>query len=282
MKADLHIHSTYSDGTNTIPELAQKIANAELEIIALTDHDTTDGLDELRNHLPENINMINGIELTCLTQDIKCHILGYFINPNAPELKELIAKGRQLRQKKLEIRIKYLKEKKGIELTQAEMEYLKSLNIVVKTHLAKILVNRGLAKTNEEAVANYLDCPTGNTRFDGEEAIAVIKKAGGIAVWAHPLGGEGETHISEQKLLNQLEIMKRIGIQGLECHYSRYSKDEADFLVNTAKENGLFITGGSDYHGENKADITLGSLSSENRIVDSSELTLLNTLLKTV
>ena len=124
----------------------------------------------------------------------------------------------------------------------------------------------------------YLDdFKTGNSRFDGHEAIHSIISAGGIPVWAHPLGGEGEVHSTQEEFLAKLDIMKQAGIKGLECHYSRYSKDEIDFLVRCAEENDLFITGGSDYHGTNK-DIPLGKLNVDNIPVSADSLTILNVM----
>ena len=131
-----------------------------------------------------------------------------------------------------------------------------------------------MAKDNIEAIKKYLDgCKTGNTRFDGEEAIETVKKAGGIAVWAHPLGGEGEEHLSKDEFLTKLQTMLACGIQGLECFYSRYSNEEISFLKECADKNGLFITGGSDYHGGNKT-VALGQLNINNAPVDSQELNL--------
>ena len=110
-----------------------------------------------------------------------------------------------------------------------------------------------------------------------ESAINAIISAGGFPVWAHPLGGEGERHISPEEFYPRLEIMKKFGIKGLECHYSRYSKEEANFLVKCAEENGLLISGGSDYHGSNK-DIPIYKLNTENTPIDSSLLTILKAL----
>jgi predicted metal-dependent phosphoesterase TrpH len=146
---------------------------------------------------------------------------------------------------------------------------------VVKTHIANILVKRGLANDNVSAMQKYLDgCKSGDTRFTGKEAIEVIVASGGIPVWAHPLGGEGEVHISKAEFYERFKIMKKLGIRGLECHYSRYSKEEAQFLVSVCNENGLFVTGGSDYHGTNK-DIPLGKLNVNNNFIDASNLTII-------
>ena len=274
MKADLHIHSNCSDGSDSIEELAEKINSSDLDIVALTDHDTTDGLEQFEKLISPDKKFIKGIELTCLAGDIKCHILGYYINPETPELKALIEKGKVLRRQKLETRIKYLKEVHNIELTKEELDWLYSRKSVVKTHLANILVRRGLADSNIPAMKKYLDaCKTGKTKFDGIEAINVIKLSGGIPVWAHALGGEGEEHISQNLLLKQLKKMKEYGIEGMECYYSRYSEEEIKFLVKTAKENNLFITGGSDYHGKNK-DIPLGRLNNKDIEIDAENFTI--------
>ncbi len=278
LKADLHIHSNYSDGSDNLEELAVKIKKAGLNIIALTDHDTTDGVLEFENLLPPDTKFVYGTELTCLTRGIKCHILGYNFNPASEQLRKLIAKGKILRCKKLETRINYLKDVWNIELTKEEKDWLYSRRSVVKTHLANILVNRGLANDNVSAMKKYLDgIKTGNTRFDGEEAISVILKSGGIPVWAHPLGGEGEVHLSPEEFLPKLKTLIECGIKGLECYYSRYSMQEIEFLVKCANENNLLITGGSDYHGTNK-DIPLGKQNIDNIPVEAEKLTILKYL----
>ena len=245
-----------------------------LELAALTDHDTVAGISEMRNSLPQNIKFIPGIELTSKARGVKCHILGYGIDENNSALLDLIEKGKLLRRKKLETRINYLRDVRKIELNEEELNWLYSRKSVVKTHVANILVNRGLAENTVEAMKKYLDgCKTGNSRFNGEEAINTIKLAGGIPIWAHPLGGEGEEHLDKEEFLSKLELMLECGIQGLECYYSRYSASEISFLKECAKNNGLFITGGSDYHGSNKT-VLFGQLNTDNTPVDSEELNL--------
>ena len=271
-KFDLHLHSNNSDGSDTPQELLQKVLDANIEIFALTDHDTVAGISIMKSLVPTNVKFIPGIELTCKASGIKCHILGYNIDENNYTLLELIEKGKQLRKIKLETRIKYLKDVWGIELTKEELDWLKARKSVVKTHVAKVLVDRGLAKDNIEAMKKYLDgCKTGNTRFDGAEAISTIKISGGIPVWAHPLGGEGEEHLDKEEFLSRLKTMIDCGIQGLECYYSRYTDSEIEFLKDCANKNGLYISGGSDYHGQNKT-VLLGQLNVDNIPVDSKLL----------
>ena len=271
-KFDLHLHSNNSDGSDTPQELLQKVLDANIKIFALTDHDTVAGISTMRSIVLPNVKFIPGIELTSNARGIKCHILGYNINENNSTLLELIEKGKQLRKIKLETRIKYLKDVWGIELNKEELDWLKARKSVVKTHIANVLVNRGLANDNIEAMKKYLDgCKTGNTRFDGEDAINTIKISGGIPVWAHPLGGEGEEHLEKEEFLLRLKTIIDCGIQGLECYYSRYTDSEIEFLKDCANNNNLFITGGSDYHGTNKT-VILGQLNINNAPVDSKEL----------
>ena len=278
MKADLHIHSNNSDGSDTVQELLKNLKKSGVDIFALTDHDTIEGCKEMEKLAPKDITFIKGVELTCLCGDIKCHILGYGVDINNPDLLALIEKGKLLRRQKLETRIQYLKDVFNIELTEDEKNWLYSRKSVVKTHLANILVNRGLAGDNVSAMKKYLDnIKTGNTRFDGKEAIETIKKAGGIVVWAHPIGGEGEKHLTLEEFLPKLEKMKTFSIQGLECYYSRYDVDEIKFLTKCAEDNNLLITGGSDYHGTNK-NIPILRLNTSDTPIDASKLTLLKSL----
>ncbi len=274
-KFDLHLHTNNSDGSDTPQELLQKIENENIEIFALTDHDTVAGIPAMKKLLTNKIKFIPGIELTCKARDIKCHILGYNIDETSSTLLNLIEKGKLLRKQKLETRINYLKEIWNIELNKEELDWLYSRKSVVKTHIANILVKRGLADNNIAAMKKYLDgCKTGNTRFDGEEAINTIKIAGGVPIWAHPLGGEGETHLDKEEFLPRLETMIDCGIQGLECYYSRYTNEEIEFLKDCANKKGLFITGGSDYHGTNKT-VLLGQLNVNNTPIDSKELNII-------
>lgn len=277
--ADLHVHSNNSDGSDSVENLVKEIKKANLEIFALTDHDTIAGCIEITKYIPENIKFIPSIELTCQTGDIKCHILGFNCNPADEKLNALIQKGKELRRKKLETRLDYIKNVLHIDLTNDELNWLYSRKSVVKTHLANLLVKRKMAKTNVEAMQKYLDgIKTGNTRFSIEEAIDAIVTSGGIPVWAHPLGGEGEKHIAHEKFMPRLEKMIAYGIKGLECYYSRYTLEEVKFLITCANSNNLLISGGSDYHGTNKENIQLAKLNVDSTPIDAENLTVLKYL----
>lgn len=277
--ADLHVHSNNSDGSDSIEALAKNIEQSGVKIFALTDHDTVSGCEEMKKRISSEIKFIPSIELTCNSNGLKCHILGYNCDFKNQKLLSLIEKGKLLRKQKLETRINYLKDSWNIVLNNEELDWLYSRKSVVKTHIANILVNRGLAYDNVSAMKKYLDgCKSGDTRFTIEESIDVIISSGGIPVWAHPLGGEGEEHDNAEIFLPKLEKMIAYGIKGLECYYSRYSKKESEFLADIAKEKNLLISGGSDYHGTNK-DIPLGKLSCEINKVDYKKLSILEKLI---
>lgn len=259
---DLHIHTTASDGSDSPAELARKVAG--LRIFSVTDHDTIDGALQMENLVPQGTVYIRGVEFSCVSPAGKCHILGYGYDPRHPALLAALEEGRTLRLEKLQRRLEALRAHFGIILTDDELSRLYSLNSPGKPHLGKILLDRGLAETLDGAIQTYLKIRVpGRDRIDAGRAIAAIEKAGGRSVWAHPLGGEGEKRLTPEKFEDQLQTLLAAGLKGMECHYSRYSREEIQFLRDRAAAHGLTVTGGSDYHGINKRDLELGMLSME-------------------
>ena len=259
---DLHIHTTASDGSDSPAELARKVAG--LRIFSVTDHDTIDGALQMENLVPPGTVYIRGVEFSCVSPAGKCHILGYGYDPRHPALLAALEEGRTLRLEKLQRRLEALRAHFGIILTDDELSRLYSLNSPGKPHLGKILLDRGLAETLDGAIQTYLKIRVpGRDRIDAGHAIAAIEKAGGRSVWAHPLGGEGEKRLTPEKFEDQLQTLLAAGLKGMECHYSRYSREEIQFLRDRAAAHGLTVTGGSDYHGINKRDLELGMLSME-------------------
>ena len=259
---DLHIHTTASDGSDSPAELARKVAG--LRIFSVTDHDTIDGALQMERLVPPGTVYIRGVEFSCVSPAGKCHILGYGYDPRHPALLEALEEGRTLRLEKLQRRLEALRAHFGIILTDDELSRLYSLNSPGKPHLGKILLDRGLAETLDGAIQTYLKIRVpGRDRIDAGRAIAAIEKAGGRSVWAHPLGGEGEKRLTPEKFEDQLQTLLAAGLKGMECHYSRYSREEIQFLRDRAAAHGLTVTGGSDYHGINKRNLELGMLSME-------------------
>lgn len=275
-RVDLHMHSSVSDGSDSAEELVKRIEESGISVFSLTDHDAAEGCPAVEKAVSSGISFIYGIEFSCQTAERKCHILGYNYRYGHPAVENAIDAGRKRRRENLERRLVFLRDTHGIVFSEEELAYFRSLDTVGKPHLAKAIVEQGAAGSIDEAIQRYLHTANpGESRIEAFLAVTAIREAGGIPVWAHPLGGEGESHLSIPEFEAQLQILLDYGIRGLECYYSRYSDEEIDFLLNVARQKGLLISGGSDYHGTNKS-IALGELNLSGRPVDSRCLTILD------
>ena len=277
MRADLHLHSRFSDGSDSVEILAQKIIEGGFSAVALTDHDTDLGNAPLAALLPKDIRFIPGIEFTCTMPLGRCHILGYGFDGAHPAIREAIEEGKRRRRRKLDYRLALLEENHGITLTEEEKAPLyETMTAAGKPHIAAILVKRGLAGSISEAIKRYMSHGKSRSedRLPADYAVKAILESGGIPVWAHPLGGEGEVHLEKDELCARLDYLMEAGIRGLECHYSRYTSEETALLLHLAEKHSLLVSGGSDYHGENK-DIPLGRLSADGETVQAQALSIL-------
>ena len=259
-RIDLHIHTTASDGSDSPGELAAKVAG--LALFSVTDHDTVDGALAMEALVPPGVRYVRGVEFSCADPAGKCHILGYGYDPDHPAFRGALAQGRQLRLGKMRLRVEALGRDFGLVLTRQEEDWLWSRRSPGKPHLGRILLERGLAPDIDSAIRGFIRDVPGRDRIDAKTAVEAILASGGFPVWAHPLGGEGEKRLTMEKFEKLLENLVQYGIRGMECHYSRYSPEEAEFLAARARERGLTVTGGSDYHGKNKTGIALGQLGS--------------------
>jgi len=274
---DFHLHTNVSDGSDTVAELLDKVKKANVHTFSVTDHDRLEGAFEMEKIIrPEdNLNFILGMEFSCTTSLKRCHILGYDFDPSNPQFKEIYDLGIRLREEKTEKRIKYLENTCGITLTKEESDWLYAQKSPGKPTFGKIILDRGLAPDMATAINEYVKpCKVGKDRIDASVAIDVIKAAGGVTVWAHPLGGEGEKRLTREEFYRELDELIESGVQGLECYYSRYSREDIEFLVSVAKEHNLLISGGSDYHGVNKPNLHIGKLSEDDMNVSIEKLSL--------
>ncbi len=275
---DFHMHSTASDGKDSPRELWEKIKGMGMRSFALTDHDTIEGAREMErlvtNDADVKINFVRGIEFSCITPVGKCHILGYRYDWDNKAFTEVLNKGVTLRRKKLEQRLTFLKDEYNIEFAEKDVDAMRKMDSVGKPHLGELMVKMGIAASTQEAIKNYIDkCPTLDSRVPAEEVIAGIISAGGIPCWAHPYGGVGESRVEGEKFKNQLNYLLNAGLKALECYYSRYTKNEVDSLVEHAKKNGLYISGGSDYHGR-KNYFPVGTLNADDIAIDAKNLSI--------
>ena len=278
-KVDLHMHSRASDGSDWIPGLLRKIQELGIRTFALTDHDTIKGVRRMEKLVPDGIRFIRGIELSCKTEVTKCHILGYNYDLKQKEFLDFVAEAYAVRINKTHNRLRYMEEEFGFEFTAEEKEaQLKSPGkLQLKLLLEKKLQQLHPGAEPVDIFATYFrNLPSG--RVDAARAIRAIKNAGGIAVWAHPLGGTGEKRLTGEQFAAQLQTLKEAGVAGLECYYSEYTAAESEMLRQAAMEQGLLISGGSDYHGTNKKHLHLGMLNKDDAIIERPQLTILDVL----
>ena len=277
-KIDMHMHCNASDGTDSPAEILEKVEKAGIKIFSVTDHDTIKGTLAVEKRLPQGIRFVRGIEFSCKTPVKKCHILGYDFDPENEEFQAAIREGKAIREQKLQNRFHFLEELHHIEISVEDRQALMSMESAGKPHLATVLIRMGYASDIDGAIRKYLKHipgeKNGQDRITAASAIDGILAAGGVPVWAHPLGGEGEKHLTEEEFARQLTCLLQMGIQGLECYYSRYTEEEVEFLLEQARKYGLLVSGGSDYHGANK-NIPLGTLNAYGKEVKKEALTLL-------
>ena len=270
---DMHLHTTASDGSYSPAEVVQRVKSSGVKVFSLTDHDTTAGVHEVEDDIPEGMEFFKGIEFSCKAGDIKCHILGYSYDDNHPDFMKALVAAEAKREDKLTTRIEHLREVDGIELTADEIAELEAIPSAGKPHIANILMRRGIPGTRTEVINRYLEFGV-ESRIPAELAIRAIKASGGVAIWAHPLGGENEIHMNREEFEAKLKVLQAIGIEGLECFYSRYDDREIAMLLDIAESRGLLVSGGSDFHGKNK-NVEIGELGVSKRPVFDSDLSLI-------
>ena len=276
---DLHMHSAASDGSDMMPELLAKIQQLGITTFAVTDHDKITGAIEMDKLVPAGIRYIRGIDLSCITEVAKCHILGYNYDPADTKFLDFVDEAYAVRVNKTHNRLRYLEEEYGFTFTDEEkQDQLRKTNkYQLKTLLEKKLKQQQPDAEPVDIFKTYFkNLPSG--RVDAVRAIKAVKAAGGIAVWAHPLGGTGEKRLTKEQFVVQLQTLKKAGIAGVECYYSEYTMEEVEMLRQAAVKEGLYISGGSDYHGTNKPHLHLGMLNKDDTLIDEARLTILERL----
>ncbi|MBR4908193.1 MAG: PHP domain-containing protein [Acidaminococcaceae bacterium] len=242
--ADLHLHSTYSDGVYSPHELATMAKAAGITVLALTDHDTLKGLPEMEEAAKEaGIAFIPGVEFSARWENRQVHIIGYGIDEHNALLLERLADVRNARRSRLEKIIKRLHEM-GMDVEVPVPE--EGQRAVGRPHIARALVAQGYVKTVQEAFDKYIGegkpAYQPQTKMTPPEAVMLIHQAGGIAVQAHP------EEIGDRALA--LKLLGALAYDGIEVyHPSAKTKETEFFWLKTATERKLLITGGSDFHG---------------------------------
>jgi len=259
---DLHTHSTYSDGTFSVKELIDRAHEKGLAAIALTDHDTVDGVDEAIEYAASkypDLEVVPGVELSTEGEGREVHIVGLYIDNHDDEfvngLKDFID-SRTTRNKKM---CKKLTEEAGIPISYEELTKEFPDTVITRAHYAKFMVDRGYVNSRAEVFDRYIGdhCPyyVGREKITPEDAIRSILKAKGVPVFAHPI----LCRFGDDRLDAFVGKLKEAGLVGIEAIYSTYELRDERQIKELAKKYDLLISGGSDFHGANKPDIDLGT-----------------------
>lgn len=255
---DLHTHSLKSDGSMTPTEVVEEAKRAGLAAIALTDHDSVDGVREaVEAGKLLGVEIIPAIEFSVMSKT-ETHILGYFIDIENPDLKEMLKEVVDLRIERNHVTCQRLNEL-GFDITLEEVRALAPNNFVGRAHFARVMMDKGYISTVKEgfekymSVGKYAYCE--KQRLSAREAIELITKCGGIAFLAHP----HLTKLPDDELKEFLKELKGYGLCGLEGYYTDYTPEMQEKYQSMAKALGLMISGGTDFHAKMKPHISIGT-----------------------
>ena len=257
-RIDLHTHSTASDGTDTPSQLVAAAVAAGLDVVAITDHDTTSGWAEAADALPAGMRLVRGAEFSCVSPtgrgdaDVSVHLLGYQFDPAHPAI---VAEQSRLRIERVE-RLRRMIGKMAADNYPVDVDTVFALlpegASAGRPHLARALVAAGVVGSVSEAFAELLhnDSPYYVPKVDTpvRRAVEMVRAAGGVAVFAHPLARR-RGRVVEPSVIAELAAD---GLAGVEVDHPDHSPEDRALLRALAADTGLVVTGSSDYHGTNK------------------------------
>ncbi|GAB3144154.1 PHP domain-containing protein [Micromonospora sonneratiae] len=260
IRIDLHTHSTASDGTLTPAELVHAAAGAGLDVVAITDHDTTAGWAPAVEALPPGLTLLRGAELSCRwygqQPSIPLHLLAYLFDPTEPELAAELARVRLAREVRGERIVERLRAD-GIDVSWDEIHTAAGGGTVGRPHIAQALIRAGLVATTTEAFApewlgERYRLPKDD--IDVFHAVRLVRQAGGVPVFAHPRASRRGRIVPDELIVE----LAAAGLVGLEADHEDHSPAEREHVRALASELGLLVTGSSDFHGTHKT-VRLGA-----------------------
>lgn len=262
---DLHIHSTASDGSFTPAEIIDHAQKLNLAAIAITDHDSIDGSREaLRIGIPPSFNFLTGVEISAAHPPFfpgsgSFHILGYDIHLDNRDLNQALSKLQAARKNRNPSILKRL-NKLGFQISLDEVNQEVGEGQLGRPHIAYAMVKKGFVTSIDEAFDKYLGTRgpayVDKYRIECEQAIQIIRAAGGVPVLAHPALLDIE---NDQKLDALLQNLVKIGLAGIEVYYPGHSPQQIRQYTELARKYGLLMTGGTDFHGTITPQIKMGS-----------------------
>jgi len=257
-RADLHCHSTCSDGSLSPKEIIHLAKEIGLSAISITDHDTVEAyVSAIPLSKELGLTLLPGIELSAAMNGISVHILGYGFQPDDPIIRSFCERHVKRRQER-NLAILNLLQKHGMSISEEDLKTLPSTENVRSTigrpHIALAMVKKGYVETIQDAFKKFIGedkpCYTSGYSFTVEETIDIIHQAKGLAVIAHP-------HLINHPSI--LQALLTMNFDGIECYYGNFSSRDYERWLKIAKKHNWLVTGGSDFHGAIKPGLSLGS-----------------------
>jgi predicted metal-dependent phosphoesterase TrpH len=260
---DLHTHTNRSDGTFTPPELVRLASRRGLEVVAITDHDTTEGLEEATGAGRDlGVEVVPGVELSAEHQGTSVHVLCYWMDPEDEGLQAELVRLRSERFLRGEAMVEKLRSL-GYPISFDRVREIAGSGNIVRPHVAQALVEAGVVADEEEAFDRFIgdDGPAYVPKhaLAPLDALALVRRAGGACVLAHPGMWSAEAPVPE----DLIEAMSEAGMAGLEADHSDHTPDQREHYRDLAKRLELIVTGGSDCHGTRYDPVRLGSVTTD-------------------
>lgn len=255
---DLHVHSTFSDGSLTPEELVELAVKSGLTAMALTDHDGVMGIDRFMAACQQQgLRGIPGVEISIEMSGGTMHLLGYFMDHHHPQFLAALIRLRRGREERNQFILERLNSL-GLSLTWEEVASLAKEDVVGRPHFAQAIIAKGYVKNKDDAFGKYLGkgkpAYVERDRFTVEEGVELIRQAGGVPVLAHPY----TLNMGNRRLRAFLAELNEKGVQGIETYYSEHSREQLRFCLHMARELNWVVTGGSDFHGAMNPHVHLG------------------------
>lgn len=255
---DLHVHSNASDGSLTPTEVADEAMRMGLSAIALTDHDTIDGIPEILEYTKDKpLEVVPGIELSCYYNNREVHILGFYMDYANPALNEELSKLKMAREGR-NLKMVELMQADGLPVTMEKLLHGNPDSVITRAHFARVLVEEGVCKDKEAAFKKYIGIGCKyylpKPQVTCETAMKILTTYSKGAFLAHPL----LYHLGYAQIEELLIYLKSLGLKGVEAYHSSNNAYESDKLRSMAMKLGLGISGGSDFHGAVKPNIQMG------------------------
>ncbi len=254
MRADLHSHSSASDGTRPPAEVVRRAAAACLDAIALTDHDTVGGIAAAASALPGGLMLVPGMELSCRRDGHSVHLLAYLFDPDHPELAAQTQAIRDSRIDRAREMVAKLGEL-GTGVTWEQVTAIAGDGVIGRPHIARAMIAAGVVDSLDDAFTPEWIGPGGRAHvrryaLDPAEAVRLVRAAGGVCVLAHPLAQTRGWLVPEDLIAE----LASVGLAGVEVAHPDHSEAERNQLAGLVAKLGLVATGGSDDHGELTGD----------------------------